>query len=147
MRYGAILGVTQDFLKLYSDLPSNYKEKAIDYVMSEILSHLGDLEIDILLLLATLPDPMDKSLLSRLFARRIDKYLHNLRKLGLIVETSGGVTVPGFLKGILSNPQGVSVIISILIQELMNGGWEEKLRAMRYSLIINYNLIPAKIAM
>lgn len=134
------------FLRLYSELPSNYRERAIDYMMTEVLNELSEPEVDILVLLATLPDPIDKVLLSRVLARKIDRYLHNLRRLGLIVEIGREVTVPDFLKGILSNPRNVGGFIRDLVRRLMNGGWEDKLRAMRYSLVIDYNIVPARIA-
>ncbi|MCE4629768.1 MAG: hypothetical protein F7C82_05765, partial [Desulfurococcales archaeon] len=134
------------FLRLYSEIPSSYRERAIDYITSDVLNELSELEVNILILLATLPDPIDKTLLSRIFGRRIDRYLYNLRKLGLIVELDRAVTVPDFLKGILANPENVKDVILNLINKLMNGGWEDKLRAMRYSLVINYNLMAAKIA-
>jgi len=134
------------FLRLYSDIPNSYRESAIDYVISEVLNKLDEIEVDILILLATLPDPIDTKLLSRVFDRRINRYLYNLKKLGLIIEIGNEVTVPEFLKEILANPNNIGDTIRKLIHILIRGGWEDKLRAMRYSLLLDYNHVPAKIA-
>ncbi len=133
--------------ELYSRMgESEYWGHAFDYIIEEFISSLPERDREVFYILASLPDDVTEEFLTKMTGRRVRMSLHKLVNTGLVYRRGQYYGVPEFVRSVLGEWSIRREILRRAAEVLARtGGWEARLKAMKYALMAGDTMIPSRI--